>query len=355
MLTQMTWTAARASWLPLAILLAVVALFLPGQRSLVLPVLLVTAFVAAAFAGVGNVTWYGWLAHLIPSDQRGTFLAQRAQWLSFASLLSLPIVGLILDRSRLVALDGLGFAVVLASSGVCAVLGWRLLSAVPAATPPPVATGKPKIRHHRGAISSERLALYTGVWQVAVYLSAPFFQAYSIARLGMSFSVLTDLQVLAQIIPILTLGLWGRVVDRIGLRLPLALCSLGKGVVPICYLLASREVWWPIILVNVLSVLDAGITVANAAAFAHMADSPHGAARIAHLNVLISVAASITPIVAGVLVAQRQIGGIEVLLVLFVLSGVGRAASGIILLLPERPRRRRVIRSTTGVPAPEVG
>jgi hypothetical protein len=170
----------------------------------------------------------------------------------------------------------------------------------------------------------------------------------------MSFSVLMNLQILSQIIPILTVGWWGGVVDRIGLRLPLGLCSLGKAVVPLCYLAASPTFWWPIVLANILSVLDAGISVANGSAFANMAGGAHGSARVAQLNVLISIAASVTPLLAGVLVAQKSIGGFDLLAVLFVLSGLGRGASGIILLLPERAKPRR-FRSRAAIPAPEAG
>jgi hypothetical protein len=353
-MTQLTWTGARLVWLPMAVLLGLLGVLAPGWRAVVLPFLLLTVLATAAIGGIGNVSWYSWLAHLIPAEKRGEFIAQRARWLSLASLVSLPIVGLVLDQARGLGQDALGFALVLGTCFLCGVVGWRFLSGVPAVVHVPVAPNVGKAHHHAGAISPGRLALYTVVWQVAVYLSAPFFGAYSLGRLGMSFSVLMNLQILSQVVPILTVGWWGGVVDRVGLRLPLGLCSLGKAVVPLCYLAASPTFWWPIVLANVLSVLDAGISVANGSAFAHMAGGAHGSARVAHLNVLISVAASVTPLLAGALVAQKSIGGFDLLAVLFVLSGLGRGASGIILLLPERAKPRR-FRSRVAIPAPEVG
>jgi MFS family permease len=352
-LTQLSWTGARIAWLPLAIILLVLAFAPPNQRSSVALATLIVSFVAAALAAIGNVTWYGWIARLVPSAQRGEFIAQRTRWLSVAALIALPIVGLVLDQAKSRQQDALGFALVLAGTVPCAVLGWRFLGSIPAkiALPETRTTGGER---RKGEISAHRFALYTALFQIGVYFSAPFFQAYSLDRLHLSFGLLMNLQVLSQIVPIVTVGWWGKVVDRVGLRLPLGLCSLGKLVVPLCYVVATPDNWWPVILVYVLSVLDAGIGIANGSAFATIAASPHGSARVAHLNLLISITASATPILAGVLVAQRQIGGIDVLVALFVVSAVGRGLSGLALLLPEgRPKRRRV--RGTVVPAPEVG
>lgn len=354
-LTVASWIAARAAWVPLAVALVVIASTRPEARGAFVPLTLATVLVASALAGIGNVTWYSWLSQLVPREHRGTFLAQRTQWLSAAALVSLPIVGFILDESHRLSVEWLGFAVVLGLSGFTAAFGLRLFQQVPASLPTEPTDPAQEQRRHHGTISSDRFAWYTGVFQVAVYLSAPFFQAYALQRLNMSFSVLMDLQIVSQVIPILTLGLWGTVVDRFGLRLPLGLCSLFKAAVPLCYLVASPQAWWPVVGVYVLSVLDAGITVANGSTLAHMADGRHGAARIAHLNVLISMTASVTPILAGVIAGQGVIVGVDAFVVLFVLSAVGRGASGVILLLPERPRRRRLFRSDLPVPRPEPG
>lgn len=353
-LTTVSWVAARAAWVPLAIALAALTLFWPSDRGVVVPLLLATVLAASALAGIGNVTWYSWLNHLISRDRLGAFFAQRTRWLSVASLVSLPIVGLILDQSHVLHVEGLGFALALGSSVLCAALGWLMLRQVPLAAHPQPVAGDASRHRHQDVISAGRLAWYTGVFQVAVYLSAPFFQAYSLQHLNLSLGLLMYLQVLSQVVTIVTLGWWGRVVDQTGLRRPLALCSLGKMVVPLCYLVASPGFWWPVVGAYLLSVLDAGIGVANGAAFAHLADGPHGAARIAHLNILISVTASITPIIAGVLVAQGQIGGLETLALLFVLSAVGRGASGLVLLLPERRGWRRLAQTGAGR-APEAG
>lgn len=352
-LTRIGWTAARVAWLPLAILLAFLAFDPAINRSIALPVVLATTFVAAAFAGIGNVTWYSWCAALVPAPVRGTFLAGRAQALSVASLVALPLVGLLLDASRARQADALGFAVVISATTLCAVVGWRVLSTVPPRVAAEGEVGGTFNQRPRGAaISAERFALFTVVFQAGVYLSAPFFQAYALQRLGMSFGLIMNLQVVAQIVPIATLGLWGNLIDRVGIRLPLGLCSLGKCVVPLCYLVASPTHWWPVVFVYLLSVLDAGITVTNGAAFAEIAAGPQGSARVVHLNVLTSIAASVTPLIAGYFVGNLSLPGVDFLVVAFILSAVGRALSGIILLVPERPRAPRRARAATPRPIP---
>ena len=88
---------------------------------------------------------------------------------------------------------------------------------------------------------------------------------------------------------------------------------------------------------------------------AHLVDGRHGGARIAHMSLLVSITASVTPVIAGFLAARGQIGGVDLVALLFILSAVGRAASGVILLIQEMPGRRPLTRTRVTIPAPETG
>lgn len=354
-LTKVTWVATRALWLPLALVLLAPLLVGSGlSPALLMAILMATVFVTSAVGNIGNVTWFGWCAELIPASKRGGFLAQRAQWVSVASLVALPLVGLWLDETHAHQLDGLGFAAALALNGILAIAGWELMGRVPAAVAAPPETSVVTKSQTSGAVSGQRLAIYTVIFQVGVYFSAPFMQAWAIDRLGMSLGTLLNLQIVAQVIPILTLGLWGTVVDRLGIRLPLGVCSLAKAVVPIFYIMSSHTVLWPFYLTYLLSVLDAGILVANNAAFAALAGQPQGSAQVVHLSLLISIFASITPLIVGYLIAHVAIGTLDILAIMFVISAIGRGLSGIVLLMPggapKYPHFRRRPRRTTLTP-----
>ena len=353
-MTRLSWTLARAVWLPLVFVLASTAFgHETGLKPVVLPLLFLTVFLSAAFAGIGNVTWFGWCAELVPASERGGFLATRAQWVSFASLVTFPVIGWLFNQTHARQVDSLGFAAALALSGIAAVIGWAILGRVPTLIPATPNAQLIKKSAPHGSVSAPRLAVYTVVFQVAVYFSAPFMQAWALDRLGLSLGTLLSLQVIAQIVPILTLGLWGKLVDRIGLRLPLGVCSLLKAVVPLCYIVSTPTAWWPLIFTYVTSFLDAGILVATNAAYASLAGERNGNAQVIHLNILTSIAASVTPLIVGYLVGHLTIGTIDLLAVMFVISAVGRGLSGIVLLVPERPRplRRRPpsLRATPGV------
>lgn len=350
-LTRYGWTTARVVFLPLVIFLILAGAFGAVGRSLAVPLMLLIVLASAAAGAVGNVAWYSWVAKLVPSVERGSFIAQRARWTSIAALVLFPIVGWVLDRGSVLHHDGLAFASVLILPVITGAVGWWLLGQVPDAIAVPH-SATPARRHRQASIPAGRFAVYNVVFQVAVYFSAPFFTAYALQRLGFSFSLLTELQVVSQVVSIATLVWWGQIIDRVGLKLPLAVCSIGKGLVPLCYLLATREVWWPVIGAYVLSVLDAGISTGTGTAFAQLSSGRHGSARVAHLNLLISICASITPLVAGLLIARVQILGLDVLAALFVVSAIGRTLSGVVLLLPERRRSRPKQRVPQGLPEP---
>ncbi|HEX5415729.1 MAG TPA: MFS transporter, partial [Chloroflexota bacterium] len=284
-LTRDGWTLARVAFLPLAIFLVLAGYFGAVGRPLTVPLMLLIVLLSAAAGAVGNVAWYSWVARLVPSAERGGFIAQRSRWTSVAALILFPIVGWVLDQGTALHHEGLAFASVLILPVLTGVVGWRLLNQVPDAIAAPPSTAPVRRRRH-STVPVGRFAVYNVVYQIAVYFSAPFFQAYALERLGFSFSLLTELQVVAQIFSIITLVWWGQIIDRIGLKLPLAVCSIGKGLVPLCYILATKEVWWPVIGAYVLSVLDAGINTGTGTAFAEISSGHHGSARVAHLNLL---------------------------------------------------------------------
>lgn len=335
-LTTVTWTAAWAAWLPLAIVLGLIALLGGAGRVLAIPLLLITAFVSAALIGIGNISWSGWIGQLVPRAHRGGFIAQQARCLSLAALVALPIIGYLLDRAQVVRFEALVFALLAGVPALLALARWRLLGSVPETQAEQPAVGPRRLARAFELIPAGRMAAYTIIWQVSVYMAAPFFQAFSLDRLKMSFSELMYLQVLAQIIPVLTLGWWGGIVDRVGIRMPLALCTIGKALVPVCYLLATPTAWWPVIGAFALSVLDAGLTISINSAYTQLAEGRNGSARVAHISIITSLSASITPVVAGFLVSSVHIGSLDLFVVLFGCSAVGRAVSALPLILPRR-------------------
>ena len=346
-LTQLAWTAAWAVWLPIGLILAILAATGQTGGRLIGPLVLGAVFIAAGLSGIGNVFWSYWVARIVPRDGRGAFLAGRARWLNLAGLLVLPIVGILLDASKAAQRDIVGFAALLCASVVCALARHSLLGRIPETRE--FETDEPtSAPTRRGAtLSAERYTVYTVLWQIGVYLGAPFFQVYLLQRLGLSFAVLMYLQVLSQIVPILTLGWWGRVVDRIGARRPLLICTIGKVLVPLSYLAATPEFWWPVVIGYLISILDAGLTVANSTTLAQLAEGQGGSARVARVSLLTSLVAGVTPIIAGLIVAGLQAGGQDALAVAFTLSAIGRLVAGVSLVSPSARHWPAALRSRT--------
>ena len=104
--------------------------------------------------------------------------------------------------------------------------------------------------------------------------------------------------------------------------------------VPLCYLAATPEVWWPVVIGYLLTILDAGLTIANNMTLTQLAEGRDGSARVARVSLLTSLAAGVTPIAAGALVATLQAGGYDALATVFILSAIGRALSGVALASP---------------------
>ncbi len=59
-----------------------------------------------------------------------------------------------------------------------------------------------------------RLLAFTGAWTFAVNLASPFFIVYMMKRLDLSLTLVTFLMITSQLVNIMFLRIWGRLVDR---------------------------------------------------------------------------------------------------------------------------------------------
>lgn len=355
-------TASRLVWLPLAAL-PVVDLSAAARLQLY-----VTVFALAAVLGVvGNNAWTAWMGDLVPGSIRGRFFSRRTVYLSLAGTVASLAAGVLLDACvprgwKEQTLAGL----VVVAAGIAAVsvvlllrqadpsdgrrdTGWRWSGL---ATPLRDATARPFLR-------------YLLAWNAAVGLSAGFFSLHMLQTLGTGFALAAAHGVAVALVRIASAPLWGRMVDRIGGRPVLQVCSAGIVLVPAIWLFATPHRLWPLALEAALAgALWGGHGIAAMDLTLGLSPRPQRAFYVAVFAAAGGVGFAVASVLAGAL-AWRLPSDFSVLgqpwtslHLLFLLSSVGRALAAVLAWrIAERDARpaREVLSAFPGEVARSLG
>lgn len=212
----------------------------------------VALFVAAAiYWGAGQATipaWNTWVEVLVPTKIRTPFLAYRTRLAQFGMLAGVIGGGLALQSGRVaqIELDVFGIMFVIAAlarfiSATC--LGAQSDSAVlphyRAHYRPETGTKPPRML----TSSNKRLLAYVFMMQGAVYFSGPYFAAYMLKHLGLSYQQLVMLIASSYIARILVLPYFGRFASQYGAHKLLWIGAIGITPLPAMWWV-SNEFWF---------------------------------------------------------------------------------------------------------------
>jgi len=293
-----------------ALVLAMATIPFVGNPALGRSLLLAGIGAMAVLGAVAVCAWNSWMHDLLPKEKLGRFFAPRLFWAGAFALVAAPAGGFLVDHwpfgERLTAYSAL--FVVAALAGFVSSY-W--LSRVPD-VPLPVYAGRrrPLLASLRAPFSNRMfrpLLHFSGVWNFACNLSAPFFAVYFIQQLGLSLGLVVVLWTISQLAYMLTLRMWGRLSDRLSPRAVLAVgvpVYLGAVLaLPFAALPAPHPLTVPVLAVIhlVMGAATAGIGLASANIGLAMAPERHATEYLASVSLVASLAAGLAPVVGGTL------------------------------------------------------
>lgn len=237
--TAVTALLGRALWL-LAAFLPLLGVP-PEQR----PAFVVLLVMASSLFQAGTATlWTSWLGSVVPDSRRGRYFGFRTGVVGVVGMVANLGAGWFLDQVS----APLNFQIVLGVGVVAALLGAALLLFH---YEPPSKHQRPHFREvFRTPWQHDnfRKFLVFGVyWQASVMLASPFVFAYFLDALQMSFTQIAVWSVIASLSALLTTTWWGRVADRYGNKVVLAIgTALAGSVMPLSWMLAGPDQLWPV-------------------------------------------------------------------------------------------------------------
>ncbi len=343
---------SRQVLLPLALLP-----FLPLSPEAKRALLVLTATTSALLNVVGNNAWVSWMGDLVPTAIRGRYFGRRTALCTLGNTAAAVLAGVLLDRAGPHGATGY----VLGSLGALACLAglattWLMsLQHDPSAGRPPEPVQLAQALAPLRLPQTHRVLAYQICWNASVGLAASYFNFHMLKNLRMGFTLMAAYTTTVAVVRIAFLPLWGRALDRLGVRPVLIACSFGISLLPAVWLFPDPNFLWPIAIDAVLAgALWGGHNLASFAlplAFAPRAGRPYYLAAFAATGgMAFALATALGGAVLHALPAELAVLGRPLLSVqvLFLLSSVLRAAAALLSLRLEEDRAQP-LRALTGL------
>ena len=239
------WSEAlsRFVWVPIALLP-----LWQLSSTVSLTIFVVLQVIAAALFGIAVNTWSSWMTDLVPPERRGRYFGIRNTVASFASMVAGLGSGYALDYFKRTASEGTAYAVTLGFGLVFAVVGIVLLRLQ--AEPPMERRPRVPLREmFLSPLADERyrsLIVSGTIWAFVVGVAGPFFNAYGIESLKMSFADLAYMGIVTSVASMVVFPLVGRMQDRYGDRIVMLVSAVCVIPLPIGWILSTPDNLWPL-------------------------------------------------------------------------------------------------------------
>jgi MFS family permease len=229
----------RIPWLFIPIL----PFFISNKNLLFSSIVFLLAITAVGGAFI-NVSFMSWIGDLVPIEIRGRFFSHRSMLATLFSFISGLGIGWFLDK-----VHGLiGFAIVFIFATILGLLDICCFFWV--YDPPMKKSDFSQINFRRmikSVIKDSRFSsflLFAIFWNMALNISAPYFNIYMIKYLKMSyFEIALYVQIVSNVITILSVRMLGRLIDRFGNKPILIISTLVVSFLPYIWCFTTPNNW----------------------------------------------------------------------------------------------------------------
>jgi MFS family permease len=323
--------ASRVAWLFFALLP-----FLGGLGAVRMPLFLACFAVTQAMYAVAANLWLSWMSDLVPARQRGRYFGMRNTVASVTAMASTWLAGRALDRYRSSGQEALGYLVLF---GLCAAFGLAAAIILWRQPEPPL---PPQARRSPVELLSAPLRdpgfrgfiLASTAWAIVTGVASPFFNAYGLQYLRLSYATLALTAVVTSAVALAAQPLIGRLQDRYGDKRVLVWSVAGVVLLPWGWVLSTPTFLLPLWMTSFFAgVFWPAITQGLANLLMERAPADGRGAYVAAYSTITGAGTFCAGLLGGVLATWLGNGLVHLgpltlnhYAMLFVLSSLGRAA-----------------------------
>jgi MFS family permease len=285
--------------------------------------------------GIAGNAWLSWMSDLVPPRERGSYFGVRNTVAAVSAMVTTYLAGMALDAMKGQGLEALGYALIF---GVALFAAFGAAALVARQAEPPLQPrAQVSLREMAGAPMRDRafrtfVAANVG-WALATGIATPFFSAYGLTVLQLSFATLGLTAVVTSAVSLIFGPVVGRLQDKLGYRKVVVACVIGVILLPWGWILSTPTNIIPLWLTSIFSgVFWPGLNQGLANVMMERAPAEHRGASIAAFSAITGIGTLVAGLAGGLiatLVADSQVsfGPITIagLGFIFLLSSVGRA------------------------------
>ncbi len=285
---------------------------------------------------LSDPAWTSLAADVVSEKLRGTYFSRRLFVIGILSMLAFLSGGFILDLFP--KESQAGFVIVFTTGIILGLLATGIMAKVrePKARSHDLHSFKDFTREWHGDFGW--FLLFSCVFNFAYMLSSPFFTAYMLNDLKMSYSLFVIANALSFIAKVFSQSAFGPMTDRDGDKPVAMICVFGTGLIPLVFLFLHTGNLWLLIPAQILSgIVWAGVELTTFNLLLDVSDKNDRPFQIAEYNVITSIPMVIAPIAGGFLADRASLFGLAGIPLVFGVSMVLRFLSaGLLIPLPER-------------------
>ncbi len=309
--------------------------FISGLGGAQIAIFFVGLACSYALNGIAGNAWLSWMSDLVPPRQRGSYFGMRNTVAAIAAMAATFLAGRALDTATAQGQAPLGYALIFGVA-VLAALGSAALVARQG-EPPLKPKGSVNVGEMFGAPMRDsrfRSFIFACVgWAFVTGIASPFFFAYGLSDLKLSYSVLGLQMIVTSAVSLLFGPLAGRLQDSYGDRRVLVACIIGTILLPWGWVLSTPENIVPLWLTAIFSgVFWPGLSQGLANLMMERAPANHRGASMAAHSAITGLGTLSAGLIGGVLAtllvnSEISLGPITIfgIAALFALSSIGRA------------------------------
>ncbi|MFX1368184.1 MAG: MFS transporter [Promethearchaeota archaeon] len=276
-------------------------------------ILLMGALVIQSFfTAIGSPSWNSWLKDLVPPDRLGGFFATRMAVMGIAGIVCFILGGVFVGEWTREYPDGviLGYSMLFFIAFIAGMIGIYYTSTTPE---PPMFTTHEKIGYSELMAKPfqnknfRNLMWFSATWGFSTGLAAPFFTVYLLVRLGVMVPIAAALAALTQLTSVAFFRFWGRLSDRFSnksiLQITVPLFMLGTFLWTFTSIAEEHQLAIPLLVaIHILTGFSAaGVNLTSNNIGLKLSPRGQSSVFLAAKGVLVAVAGTIAPILAGAL------------------------------------------------------
>lgn len=295
---------AAASRLMWVLICALIFMSVEPFASYRIWIFLVLFTLSAGLGVFSGVPWVAWLVDLVPQRVRGRFFAQRNLAAGAVGVVLGLAAGKFIDvwNEQAFGPPAYAFAVLISFGmifGFWAVAIQNKMYDPPFPRPKSPLTFLESLKTPFSDVNFRRMFYFRIFYDLSLGMAGTFYGVYMLTQAGLSFTFVSAMVMVSTFTNLLSLKMWGRMLDTYGNKPILYICLIGKLIFAVLWLFTSSTTFWLYIIIHLFGIFDAGNGIAVPNLLYKIAPVDRRANYITVDGTVVGIAATVAPLIGG--------------------------------------------------------